>query len=98
MTTSEVARPTATDIDELKEAVGAPVWRPGEQGYADAVSTWNLGVALKPAAVLVAHTAVDVVAGVRWAARHGVPVGAHATGHGAVANADGALLINTCGL
>ena len=98
MTTSEIAGPTSTDIDELKEAAVAPVWRPGERGYADAVSTWNLGVELKPAAVLVAHTAVDVATGVRWAARRGVPVGAHATGHGAVANAEDALLINTSGL
>jgi FAD/FMN-containing dehydrogenase len=73
----------------------SPVRLPGEDGYQRAVGTWNTGVRLRPAAVLSAHTAVDVVAGVRWAAQRTMPVGAHATGHGAVANADGALLINT---
>ena len=98
MTTSGIARPTVVDVDALKAAVAAPVWQPGEAGYADAVSAWNVGVQLRPAAVLVAHTAGDVATAVRWAARRGVPIGAHATGHGAVPNADAALLINTSAL
>lgn len=95
METCQITSLSARDIDELRAAVTSAVWLPGEDGYHRAVSTWNVGVQLRPAAVLSAHTAADVVAGVRWAAQHKMPVGAHATGHGAVANADGALLINT---
>jgi FAD binding domain/Berberine and berberine like len=95
METYEIAPPSVLDVHDLRAQVTSPVWRPGDEGYDRAVSTWNAGVQLRPAAVLSARTAADVVAAVGWAALRKVPVGAHATGHGAVANADGALLINT---
>jgi FAD/FMN-containing dehydrogenase len=95
METYEIAPPATLNVDELRAAVTSPVWLPDDEGYAREVSTWNLGVKLRPAAVLSARSAADVEEGVRWAAQGKVPVGAHATGHGAVANADGALLVNT---
>ena len=98
MKTYEIAPPSAPDVDDLRAGGTSPVWLPGDAGYHHAVSTWNAGVQLRPAAVLSAHTAADVMAAVRWAAQRKVPVGAHATGHGAVANADGALLVNTAQL
>ena len=97
METYEIA-PQVLDVGELRAAVTSPVWRPGDDGYDGAVATWNAGVRLRPALVLDARTAEDVAAAVRWAARRRMPVGAHATGHGAVANADGALLVNTARL
>ena len=97
-TTSHTSLSSAA-IDELCAAVGgSAVWVPGEKGYDRAVATWNLAVTLRPAVVLEARAARDVAAAVRWAARHKIPVGAHATGHGAVANTDGALLVNTAQL
>jgi hypothetical protein len=87
-----------SDVASLTEAVTSPVWLPGSEGYERAVSTWNAGVQLRPAVVLAARTAADVALAVGWAAERGMPVGAHATGHGAVACPGDALLISTSGL
>jgi FAD/FMN-containing dehydrogenase len=53
---------------------------------------------LRPAVAVEALSARDVAATVRWGARHDLPIGAHNTGHGAVANAEGGLLVSTRGL
>jgi hypothetical protein len=82
-------------LDQLAAAVGSPVWRPGDAGYGPAVSTWNVAVRLRPAVVVEARTARDVAAAVRWGARHDLPIGPINTGHGAVANAQGGLLVST---
>jgi FAD/FMN-containing dehydrogenase len=83
------------DLDQLAAAVRSPVRRPGDAGYDSAVSTWNVARPLRPATVVEARSAKDVAAAVRWAARHGMPIGAHNTGHGAVSNAEGGLLVST---
>ena len=86
---------TPGQLASLRSACHGAVSVPGEDHYQEEVATWNLAVRLRPALVVGARTADDVVAAVRWAARLGLAVGVNATGHGAVPNADGALLINT---
>ena len=86
---------TPGQLASLRSACQGAVSVPGENPYQEEVATWNLAVRLRPALVVGARTTDDVVAAVRWAARLGLAVGVNATGHGAVPNADGALLINT---
>jgi hypothetical protein len=70
----------------------------GSEEYDALVSPWNLAVPVRPAAVLAARTAGDVVEAVRFATRHGLLVTPQATGHGPIAELVGALLVNTEGL
>jgi|tagenome__1003787_1003787.scaffolds.fasta_scaffold20982131_4 FAD/FMN-containing dehydrogenase len=89
------SRTTDAHLDQLAAAVGSLVWRPGDAGYDAAVSTWNVARRLTPAVAVEARDARGVAAAVRWAARHDLAIGAHNTGHGAVANAQGALVVST---
>ncbi len=83
------------DIAALRGSLDAVVAVPGDDHYAEEVSTWNNAVSLQPAVVVGARTPKDVITEVNWATDLGLPIGVNATGHGAVANAKGALLINT---
>jgi FAD/FMN-containing dehydrogenase len=79
----------------LDEIIPSPVLRPGDAGFAEEVTGFNLANPHEPDVVLAAGSAADVVAGVRWAAEQGMPVAVQATGHGANAPMDGGLLIST---
>ena len=70
----------------------------GDDAYAALVSPWNLAVDVRPAAVLAARTAQDVVEAVRFAREHGLLVTPQATGHGPIASLVGELLVSTRGL
>ena len=83
---------------DLRARVAGTVAVEGDADYDAIVSPWNLAVPVRPAAVLAAQTAQDVVEGVRFAARHGLLVTPQATGHGAIAALVGELLITTKGL
>jgi FAD/FMN-containing dehydrogenase len=71
-----------------------PVFEPGQDGYAEEVAGFQLAVASRPAVVVGAETADDVVTAVKFAAAHGLPVSVQATGHGLTVGTDG-LLIST---
>ena len=81
-------------LDQLRAAVDGDVLRPDDAGYQAAIATFNLTVRHRPALVVVAAGTADVVAAVRFASAHDLPVAIQATGH-AGQPADGALLINT---
>src|SRR3569833_1350324 len=68
--------------------------RPGQDGYAEEVAGFQTSVASQPAVVVAAESAEDVVAAVRYAAEHALPVSVQATGHGLTAGTGG-LLIST---
>src|SRR3569833_2536838 len=68
--------------------------RPGQDGYAEEVAGFQTSVASQPAVVVAAESAEDVVAAVRYAAEHDLPVSVQATGHGLTAGTGG-LLIST---
>ena len=69
--------------------------RPGEKGYDEASRAWNLNARQRPAVVVVAEVASDVLAAVRLARDEGMGVGVMATGHGVGVPCDGGVLVNT---
>jgi FAD/FMN-containing dehydrogenase len=69
--------------------------RPGDDGYDGARAAWNLNARQRPAVVVMAESADDVVAAVRLAHDEGLDVAVMATGHGTAAPWDGGLLVNT---
>ena len=72
-----------------------PVFLPDDEGYDAARAGYNLAVEHRPAILVGADGAADVMAAVAFATERGLPVGVLNTGHGPSVAADGALLINT---
>ena len=68
--------------------------RPGQDGYAEEVAGFQTSIDTQPAVVVAAESAEDVVAAVKYAAEHDLPVSVQATGHGLTAGTDG-LLVST---
>jgi hypothetical protein len=75
--------------------VAGPVLRPADEGYAAELAGFDLAVGQRPALVVGATGAADVVMAVRHARQAGLAVGVQATGHGITVPADDALLITT---
>jgi FAD/FMN-containing dehydrogenase len=82
-------------FDDLRAHVSGLVAEPDEPAYAEMVTPWNLAIEMRPAAVVAARSAADVVEAVAFARRHGMTVGVQATGHGAISSIAGHLLIVT---
>src|SRR5687768_8002769 len=82
---------STTDLDLIR----GPVLRPGDPKYDAERAGYNLLVDHRPAIIVGATGAADVMAAVRFAAGHGMPVAVQATGHGVSIPADGAMFINT---
>lgn len=87
--------PAAVPFAELDALTIGTVAVPGDTAYDALVSPWNLAVPVRPAAVLAAFDAQDVVEAVRFAARHGIRVTPQATGHGPMAALTTELLVTT---
>ena len=83
---------------ELDARTSGTVAVPGDDSYDALVSPWNLAIPVRPAAVLAAQTAQDVVEAVRFAGRHDMRVTPQATGHGPMAELVTELLVTTQGL
>ncbi len=83
---------------ELDARTSGTVAVPGDDAYDALVSPWNLAIPVRPAAVLAARTAQDVVEAVRFARRHDMRVTPQATGHGPMAELLTELLVTTQGL
>lgn len=94
MTIAQTSTP-ALPFAELDALTIGTVAVPGEKKYDALVSPWNLAVPVRPAAVLAAFDAQDVVEGVQFAARHGRRVTPQATGHGPMAALTTELLVTT---
>ncbi|MEU1081532.1 FAD-binding oxidoreductase [Streptomyces sp. NPDC005908] len=82
------------DLFALSEIRG-PVLRPGDDGYPEEVTGFNLAALRTPDMAVGATGADDVVAALRWATATGTPVAVQATGHGANFPMDHGLLIST---
>lgn len=82
-------------IRALRVRLRGALLRPGEDGYDEARAAWNLNARQRPAVVVVADDAADVLAAVRFARDQGRGVGVMATGHGIAAPCDGGVLVNT---
>lgn len=79
----------------LRGIVSGAVVVPGDPDYDTARAGFNLAFEHHPALVVMAESAGDVVAAVRFAVAHDLDIAVQATGHGVVRAADGALLLNT---
>ncbi|GAB3258079.1 FAD-binding oxidoreductase [Nocardioides dilutus] len=85
-------------LAELDARTTGTVAVPGDAAYDALVSPWNLAIPVRPAVVVAAATAGDVVEAVRYGARHGLRVTPQATGHGPMAELTTELLVTTAGL
>src|SRR5918995_2551932 len=83
------------ELEGLRAGLKGAAYVPGDEGYDEARTAWNLNAHQHPALVIVAEGAADVLAAVRLAREQGLGVGVMATGHGVAAPADGGVLINT---
>lgn len=96
MTTSQTS--TTIDpalLDQLRSAVSGSVLTPGADGYDAARTGWNLAAQQRPAVIVTAQSAADVVEAVRFANAADLGIGVMATGHGMITPANGHLLIVT---
>ncbi|WP_372346717.1 FAD-binding oxidoreductase [Streptomyces sp. KL116D] len=83
----------AEDVTALRHAVAGPVLEPTDPEYAAECATYNLLCGLRPKLVVGATGEQDVVAAVRFAARHGLPVAVKSAAHQMVSAAEDGLLI-----
>jgi FAD binding domain len=72
----------------LEAGVSGPVLFAGDPRIDHELAGFNLAVRHEPHVVVGATNAADVAAAVRYAARRGLAVGIHATGHGGYASRD----------
>ncbi|SDP35330.1 FAD-binding oxidoreductase [Actinacidiphila guanduensis] len=85
-----------TGVTELQGRVRGPVLLPGDHGFVEECTAYNLLRTLRPVLVVGATDAGDVAAAVRFAADHGMPVAIKNRGHQMVLpDADRTLLITT---
>lgn len=82
-------------MHELAPRVSGPVLEPGDAGFDQEVSGFNLAVTHRPQLVVGVASTDDVVTAVRFAAEHGMPVRVQATGHGAHHPITDGMLITT---
>ncbi|WLW53112.1 FAD-binding oxidoreductase [Streptomyces sp. YU58] len=75
--------------------IHGPVLHPGEDGYADEVTGFNLAALHTPDVVVGATDTADIVTALRWASATHTPVAVQATGHGANYPIEQGLLITT---
>ncbi|MFE7544893.1 FAD-binding oxidoreductase [Streptomyces platensis] len=103
MEINDLVQPSApaldpADLAALTARVRGPVLLPGDDGYDgydDERSGFQLARRHRPAVIVGARCAEDVVAAVRFARAQGLPVAVQATGHGLSAATEGGLLIST---
>ncbi len=81
--------------DALAARVAGPVHAPGDPGYTDEVTGFNLAMVRTPQLVVGATSTDDVAQAMRFARENGLRVGVLATGHGETP--DGAGLVITTG-
>ena len=86
------------DDGALRSAVGGRVYAVGDDGYHAARTPWQRKFDPHPAVVVEATGAPDVRAALHFAREHGLPFSVQATGHGAVAPAEGGVLVKTAKL
>jgi hypothetical protein len=82
-------------LTELAATLPGEVVAPGDPGWQEAAAPWVLSIDQRPHAVVTVADEEDVVATVRWAARHGITVAAQPVGHGATSALDRTVLIRT---
>src|SRR6187402_1594288 len=84
-----------TNFADLRALVSGPVFLPGDDGYVEEVAAFAMRHVHTPDAAVGVASPADVVATVRFARDHGVPVRVQSTGHGASAPIEGDILVTT---
>lgn len=87
----------APDVRGLAAQVSSVAY-PEDPRYAALAMPWNVSVASRPLAVIEAANAEDIARTLRFAAAELLSVAVQCTGHGAMDDLDGALLVLTRGL
>ena len=97
--TSETGR-AAIEAGALRDKVKGSVFVPGDEGWDEARSAWNLAVDQHPRVVVAAADADDVAAAVLFARENGLYATAQATGHSAAVHGplENGLLIKTAAM
>ena len=80
MTTSDAI--AGRDLETLRTAITGDVFTPADHGYDQARQAWNLTADERPAVVVMAESAADVVQAVRFARSRGMRIAPQGTGHG----------------
>lgn len=70
--------------DALQSTIAGRVLAPDDAGYDEARRAWNLVADQRPAVVVLAESASDVVAAVRYARSRGMRIAPQGTGHGSL--------------
>lgn len=83
-------------LDALRGELRGPMCLPGEAGYDDARAIWNAMIDRRPALVVRAAGAADVISTVRLAARAGLLLSVRGGGHNIAGNAvcDGGVMLD----
>ncbi|HEY1316772.1 MAG TPA: FAD-binding oxidoreductase [Gaiella sp.] len=81
---------------ELRRRLHGPLFRPGDEGFAEATFLWNAMIERAPALVVQPTETADVVAAVDFARAQGMPVSVRGGGHNiaGTALADGGVTID----
>lgn len=87
----------AADLDALRGGLEGDALAPGDPAWDASRQPWNLVADQHPALIVMAESAADVAAAVRFARDRGLRVAPQSTGHGAAPLADlgGAVLVRT---
>src|SRR5436305_4724304 len=88
---------TQLDVSVLRSSIAGDVYAPADEGYDEARQAWNLYVDQRPAVVVTAESAIDVVKAVRFARAEGLRIAPQGTGHGATSleGLEGSMLLKT---
>ena len=71
----------AESLDDLRANLRGSLCLPGEAGYDDARTIWNAMIQCRPAAIVRAAGAADVIRAVRLAREHGLLLSVRGGGH-----------------
>lgn len=82
-------------IHNLRSQTAGDLITPDDDGYNQARRAWALTIDQYPAFILMAETVPDVIAGVRFANDHDLPIAVQSTGHGVKEPANDSFLIIT---
>ncbi len=95
---TDVTRLERTDVSALRERVAGRVLAPGDDGYDSARMPWQRRHDPRPAVIVDARGVADVVAAIRFAREHNLPLAVQATGHGMARPADDGVLLRTAAM
>lgn len=95
MTPSTLPVAAAAELDALRSQLDGALATPDDPAYDALRASWNVTFDQRPAIVVEAAGADDVVAALGFAQQHALPVAVQSTGHGAAVPCVGGLLVRT---